>query len=246
MTQRRKLVTDEPQAPAEAQDKPGTAAPEGTTAEQDQNWQAEYEKAQQNYDHLRPQFDKATSEREAARQEAQAWQVLASSDDADARQEAADFLGVELVSEEDNSQGEYLDPTEELSKKYQALEQRLNQQEQQAQEQAQMEQEGIRIGEAVNKLQTEHGVDLDEKELKAVYGLSVLLGAEVGTDNNADTQAAWDLFNAIGQKGAERVLSGKKAARVSGGQDASKKPDMSNRKDRLAYMEEKLAAMHDD
>lgn len=108
-----------PQAPEETQDTPPEAAPEqGTPAKEPEEPTVDYE---QRYNDLRPEFDRATQEREQHRQEALAWQILAGTDeyDHDQIQAAADYLGVELADEEEETEDE--DPYDQrLSKLEQA------------------------------------------------------------------------------------------------------------------------------
>lgn len=119
------------------------------------------------------EFKQGSQEREQARQEAQAWQILAASEDDDQIQAAADFLGVELESDH-TDEGEFEDP-------YEPRLSRLEQQQQQ-----QLEQENMRaFNSHVDELAKGSDVKLSQRDR------NILLSAshEYGFNPDATEQA---------------------------------------------------------
>lgn len=223
--------------PPEVQDTAGTAAPEGTPANDGSEWQ-------KRYDDLRPEYTRATQEaarlreeKEAAEQQAYAYQIYATTDDPDLKRQAAEALGLETeqAPQED-------DPLSSLNARVEKFEKWQEEQTRVAAEQAENERIGTLIGERITALVNESGDEYSESEMKVLYGLALL---ETDEQGNPDPQAAWDLFHEVGKSRSQAILKGKRnVPKPSTGVDATgKKPDLSNDQARREHFAERVAAL---
>jgi len=215
-----------PEAPEQeqVQDTPTETAPTEDTPSQEE--QVDYE---QRYNDLRPKFDQTTQEREQARQEALAWQILASSEDDDQLQAAAEYLGVELEPEDDETD-EGPDPYDE----------RLSQLEQA--QQAQMEAENQKAFDShLDELAGKAEVELTEYDRRALQATS----EENGFSPEA-TEEAFEKFVEERKAYEKSVIDGyvkskKGAPHVSPvGANANEQPDLDDRQTRQQWMTERL------
>lgn len=176
---------------------------------------------------------------ETAEQTAYAWQVYATTDDPDLKRQAAEALGLETEQPVEDD-----DPLSTLNARVEKFEKWQEEQTRQATEAAENERIGTLIGERITALVNESGQEYSEAEMKVLYGLALLEQDEKGDPN---PQAAWDLFHEVGKTRSKQILSGKRDVhKPSSGVDASKRPDMSTRKGRLEFAEERLAALESD
>ena len=215
---------EQQQAPAGDTPEPADTPETGTGTEGQDNWQ-------QRYEHLRPEFTRATQDRDRYRQEAeQTRQLVAALQDEDptVRQQAAEALGVQLVEEDDT---QYQDPNEQLARKLAELEQwrdeftgTQQQQEQVAAIEASVEQQLERIG----------GLSDPQKD----WIVSRAIALPPTQDGLPDIQAAHTEFQALinAEKQAWAKTKPRSAFTSAGGQEATQVPNLANREERQAWM----------
>ena len=182
-------------------DTPADAGPEGAPGSaQDQVQGDPYEK---RYNDLRPEFDRATAERNQLAERQQWYEVALTTDDEDTRRQALEFLGYQLA-EPDEQETYSEDPYEQLAQRQEAFEQRLTQREQQEEEARRTDLIRSITDERLSQLPDLAAEDQDWILAYAVNALPALHepGMPVPLP---DIRAAYDVFTAERDRAAEGV-----------------------------------------
>jgi hypothetical protein len=226
-------VIDETQAPdaVEAQDTPTEAAPaEGTPASSEET--IDYAK---RYNDLRPEFDRTKQTLSEKEQEAQAWQILATSTDPDLVQQAADILGVELEQDTDEET-----PDDEAEAPMTRREFQAWQQEQQAETEAKQTADAIRSH--VEQIAQERGLKLTDRQRNLIFAEAV-----EGQISPERTVQAVDAVLGEFDSYAQSVYKPKPRVPhvTKGGQSAEQVPDLDNPEGRTDYIRERAKLLAD-
>ena len=221
------------QVPTEGTPEPANTPDQGTgTQEQSTNWQERYE-------HLQPEFTRATQDRDRYRIEAEQTRQLVGAlqdDDPQVRQQAAEALGLQLVEEADDDT-QFADPNEQLARELAELKQWRDEftgSQQQEQYVAQIEQS------------VEHQLDqlggLTEAQKDWIVSRAIALPPT--QDGLPDIPAAHAEFTALidAEKQSWAKSKPRTAFTSAAGQEATQVPDLNNREQRVEYMLSRLQA----
>lgn len=224
------------QAPAEAQDTPTNEAPEApaqdtaqeTGQEADVNWQERYE-------HLQPEYTRASQRASELEPYAQVVEAL-QDEDPDVRAQAAALLNIELAQQDTSEDDEFEDPYEQrLSQIEQMLGERQTVEQQQALEEAEV---GF-INEQLESIQKTAGHEFSEAEAQLIGDLS-----QVNRDDNGypDVKAAYEhVFETFLPEVKKSWVDSKKAPRAAQGASAVENPSLDTERERVDYMAQRLA-----
>lgn len=226
------------QAPA-PQDTPGVAGPAedpGTQGPpQDVDWQ-------QRYDHLQPEYTRATQEAADLRNWRQWAELAFTSEDEDTRRQALEALGYELPADEEQLEpAEYEDPVEALRADVDTVRDRLDTQD----EQARVSEEDALIRAITDeRLGQLEGLDKDSQNWVLAYAINALPALrEPGVPVPIpDVQGAFEAFQAFENERQKTWAKTKRAPFVApGGQTATEVPDLSTHQGRVDNMLRALA-----
>jgi hypothetical protein len=211
------------QAPAPQDTPTNDDTPQDGTVTQDQdvqqqNWEERYKEAQ-------AWGTRVAQEKAQLEQQAQLVQAL-QSDDAGLRKQAFEALGLELADETvDDTQ--YADPSEQLAKRLEALEQSLQQQNQQAAQAQQIAQIEAHV-EA--QLGTLDGLDDSDRE----WIVNTAVAMPPTAEGMPDIQAAHEKFVAWETERQKKWAASKKAHPFSAvGAEGTQQPDLKTRQGKV-------------
>jgi vacuolar-type H+-ATPase subunit I/STV1 len=219
------------QAPIEGTPEPANTPDQGTGTQEQSNWQERYE-------HLQPEFTRATQDRDRYRQEAEQTRQLVAAlqaEDPQVRQQAAEALGLQLIDEpEDDTQS---DPNEQLARELAELKQWRDEftgSQQQEQYVAQIEQ-------SVEQQLDQLG-DLSEPQKDWIVSRAIALPPT--QDGLPDIQAAHTEFQALinAEKQSWAKSKPRSAFTSAAGQEATQVPDLDKHENRVDYMLSRLQA----
>lgn len=226
----------------EAAPQEGTPAAGESTEQETTDWQ-------KRYSDLHPEYTRATQALSQREQEAAAWQALATSDDPEYRQQAADFLGVQLEEDDEDTPDEFEDPTaKELAltrKELQELKEWRQEQEAAAQV-AQMR--GL-----TDQLAEQAGVALTDRQRTLILSEATEAGFDPRT-GSVSPDAIKQAFDAW-QKDIESIVTERqkqagrrpKAPHVTkGGQSAEQVPNLDNRDELIDYVRDMASQIEID
>jgi len=215
------MAEDAPQAPVEDTPAP-VDTPQGTDAPVE-DWK-------KRYDDLQPAYTRATQELAQRERLIEALK----SDDADARTQAAQALGLQFVEEEEEEGFE--DPTEQLAAEVAAIKAQMESQNQQARQQQLVEQMTATAERELDALP-----DLDEQDKDWIFRSAIVLPRT--SEGNLDIQGAHEQFREWEQARQKRWASSKRAPHVpANGQEGVQTVDRSTREGRVAYAMSRLQA----
>jgi hypothetical protein len=210
------------QQPPQNGDTAAVAGPdEASGTAQDQVQSDPYEK---RYNDLRPEFDRATAERNQLAERQQWYEVALTADDEDTRRQALEFLGYQLA-ETDEQETYSEDPYEQLAQRQEAFEQRLTQREQQEEEARQTDLIRSITDERLSQLPDLATEDQDWILAYAINALPALHEPGVPVPL-PDIQSAYDAFAARETERQKGWAKTKRAPYIPpGGRDATEAPD---------------------
>lgn len=225
-------MSDQAPGTQDTPDDAGTQQNAGTDQQQGQTTPATPDVDwQQRYEHLQPEFTRATQEVSQYRQLVDALQA----DDLDTRRQAAAMLGIELVDDDDDGLED--DPLSPLAQRLDRLEQHLATSHEQQQLQAAQDQDITYLDTAFGQIERELGRELTEHEVRLLTGAALVQRDEHGRPN---VQAAWQLAQQIEQDHQKRWATTKRAPHVSAaGQQGAQAPNLDDRDERQQYMLER-------
>lgn len=223
------MPEEQQQAPVEEQETPqneATPEQEGTPAAESQedsesqatdNWE-------ERYQHLQPEYTRATQE---LSQYKQLFQAAQQGDPA-----ALDALGLEPADTGDD-EDEYLDDTERLRAELDEIKQFLNSQSQEQQFQAQEEQEDNEILSALTALESKDNTELSDEETELVLSNALASRDATGKPN---VESAYKALRAAQKAYQQNYVQSKRAAQVAVGSAGEEKIDLSDDSQRRDYM----------
>lgn len=221
---------------------PDTSAvggPNGVAGTEDGGWQGRYEHLQPEYTRATQERDQFRSERDEALERNQWFELLVTSDDPDIRSQAAEILGFELGEEQEEYPvtGQEPDPFAAYETRLAALEERQSQA--QAQE-AEAEHARI-VREVLDERIAELGLDEEDGNLVLSYAMEALEPTEEGLP---DVQAAYEFLQARDTAKQKAWADQKRQAPVfpPAGQEGVEAPNLDNDQERQAYMAARLQA----
>ena len=240
------------QAPPNGTDTPAVAGPNEApgAAQPHQDHADPYEK---RYNDLRPEFDRATAERNQLAERQQWYEIALTTEDEDTRRQALEALGYELP--EDEYADEEFDPSAEYEDPYDDRIQRIEQRfEQQDQEQAQAMEADFVSGYAHDQLD-QLGIGRDDNETRQLIFERALslppLPPSPGMPTGwlPDMKTAHEQFQAWENARMKQWASTKRAPYVSpGGRDATEAPVLgrdATHEQRVAFAAQKYQELAD-
>jgi hypothetical protein len=214
-------------APAEVQDTP---SPAETPEAQDTSTTGQEDSYRPRYENLQSEFTRKSQEASEYRQRAEAFEALLS-DDAEARQKAAETLGYELPEAEPE---EYLDPVDELRAEIESL---RNERKAEKEAQTRSQQEEVVIDHVDSQLEAierSEKVTFSDEEQAAIVALAMSKPNDAGLP---DVQAAYKWMTGWATDKAGDLAARKRAAQAPQGEVRDREIDMSNRQARIAATE---------
>lgn len=214
----------------EAQTPEGGAPPEGTanepTVESLEELQSQLETANKRYEDLRSNHDKYSGlgSYEDLQQSLQIQQALRSEDEEE-RLAALEALGYDVPKQEQ----EYVDPTSELGKRLEQMEQYLFEQGQEQEFNQAQEADFSDFEDQLIGLEGKEGHEFSDDEVKALFALSVNNRSQ---DGRHDVDNAHKLLYGIAESNIDRIRKAKRAEKAAQGQQGIEEVDVSDRKAR--------------
>lgn len=196
----------------------------GTVAEPQVNWE-------ERYKHLQGDYTRASQE--AARY--RSLEADLRSDDPEKYRAAAEAFGLQFADYEEDD--EHVDPTESLRKEFDSLKASLETDRQKAQEEAELR----RLETFIDSETASLGLDGPKKDWVISRALNLPWNAENGTP---DIRAAAKQFeDELEAEIKKQWRNSKRSSHVSSvGASATQLPDLDDRKARLAFVKQQLAA----
>lgn len=185
---------------------------------------AAYEKA---YNEMRGDYSRKTAELAEQRKAAREWQQFGEQlSNPETQAQALAHLGLEIQ----DTEGEFLDPEEELKQRLAALEQDRVQQYETQRITQQEEQELAYLGQQLESLEQKEGREFTDEEAELIAATAI------GSPSNGlpDVGRAYQLLTGAYSERQKSWAEQKKAPRpLGGGRSASKEIDMSDREARI-------------
>jgi hypothetical protein len=223
-------MSDQQPNPDETQDTSvNTDAPAGDVTEQTDgtNWQERYE-------HLQPEFTRATQEAAQYRQLVEAL----TSEDQDTRAYAAQALGLELAPPQNTDDG-FEDPNADLRRKIEEFDQWRQATMSQAQQAQAQERDVAVIGGGIGRLQEQLGRELTEQEVQLIGDAAWANRDDKGLPN---IDQVIELYTGIRTHDQKTWAKTKNAPFVSSsGQAATQAPNLDDDQQRQQWMAQQLA-----
>src|SRR5262245_41465507 len=211
---------------------PAVAGPEGTPGTAEQAPQIDW---QDRYQHLQPEYTRATQENAELRQRQELYDLMLSTDDADIRREAAQALGYELAEDETQDYDDADNPFAAYDERIARLEQSTQARDQEAADAEYAVQVRQIVDQQLNDLE---GLDKDDQDWVLAYAINALPITEEGLP---DIQQAYEVFNARETARQRAWAQTKRAPHIApNGQSATEVPNLDNRQERQDWIARRL------